>query len=136
MKTKSLKLKDYIFLGLLSVVGLVIYLVSVGLAAVAILPLGTGGYLLSNGIFGLLGGIVFVFICSKVSARGRMTVFFAILLLAVCSLGGAYLPFIITTMGQFSRLCSRSDILQPGRLGGSKYYFYCFAFCSRGMDCA
>ena len=73
MKTKSLNLKDYIFLGLLSIVGLVIYLVSVGLAAVAILPLGTVGYLLSNGIFGLLGGIVFVFICCKNSAKGRMT---------------------------------------------------------------
>ncbi|MGL6197670.1 MAG: MptD family putative ECF transporter S component [Lachnospiraceae bacterium] len=98
MKTKSLNLKDYIFLGLLSIVGLVIYLVSIGLAAVAILPLGTVGYLLSNGIFGLLGGIVFVFICSKISAKGRMTVFFAILLLVISSLGGAYLPFVISTM--------------------------------------
>ncbi len=80
MKRKKLKLKDYIFLGLLSVVGLVVYMLSVGITAVAILPLGTVGYLLANGVFGLLGGCIFVFMCSKVSAPGTITVFSIILL--------------------------------------------------------
>lgn len=98
MKGKRLKLKDYILLGLLSVVGIVVYMLSVGIAAVAILPFGTVGYLLSNGIFGLLGGCVFLFMCSRVSAPGTMTVFTVILVLALAMIGGGYLPFVISTL--------------------------------------
>lgn len=95
---KKLKLTDYIFLGLLSLVGLVVYMLSVGIAAVAILPLGAVGYLLSNGIFGLLGGCVFVFMCSKISAPGTLTVFAVILVLVLAMMGGGYLPFVVSTL--------------------------------------
>ncbi len=95
---KQLKIKDYIFLGLISIVGLVIYLISVSIAAIAILPLGAIGYVLSNGIFGLLGGTFFVFMCHRCAAKGTVTIFSIILLVITSIFGGGYLPFLIFVM--------------------------------------
>ena len=55
----KLKTKDYIFLGMATVLSLVIYMIAMVLSSF----LGAFGHSISPGIWGLLGGVVFVYIC-------------------------------------------------------------------------
>lgn len=53
-----MKTKDYIFIGLATVISLVIYFFSIMVSSIG----GAFGHSISPGIFGLLSGIIFVYI--------------------------------------------------------------------------
>ena len=90
----KLKTKDYIFLGMATVLSLVIYMIAMVLSSF----LGAFGHSISPGIWGLLGGVVFVYICYNFNKFGIFTVFIALHMIIFSIMGGSYLPWWITSL--------------------------------------
>lgn len=90
----KLKTKDYIFLGMATVLSLVIYMIAMVLSSF----LGTFGHSISPGVWGLLVGIVFVYICYNFNKFGVFTVFITTHMIIFSVMGGAYLPWWITAL--------------------------------------
>ncbi len=72
-----MKTKDYIFIGLATVISLVIYFFSIMISSIG----GAFGHSISPGIFGLLSGIIFVYISYNYSRKGIFTIYTIVLLL-------------------------------------------------------
>ena len=99
----KLKTKDYIFLGMATVLSLVIYMIAMVLSSF----LGAFGHSISPGIWGLLGGVVFVYICYNFNKFGIFTVFIAlhmIIFLNFFNYGG----IILTLVDNFAYRCNFS----------------------------
>lgn len=90
----SLKIKDYIFIGIMSIIGLVIYMISGGFSSL----FGVYGHVVSPGVFGLFGGTLMVFMSYKLAKPGMMIVFTVIQMMVFTLMGGGYLPWVITAM--------------------------------------
>lgn len=90
----NLKTKDFIFIGIMSVVGMALY----SIVLLIVMPFGTFGHSISPGVFGLLGGTLFVFMCVKCSKKGFMTTFVLIQMLMTIVMGAGYLPWFISSM--------------------------------------
>lgn len=89
-----MKTKDYIFIGLATVISLVIYFFSIMISSIG----GAFGHSISPGIFGLLSGIIFVYISYNYSRKGIFTIYTIVLLLFFTLMGGAYLPWFISSI--------------------------------------
>lgn len=89
-----MKTKEYIFIGMITIISLVIYMISMGISSVG----GTFGHSISPGVFGLLAGVVFVYICYQYPKKGIFTVYTIVLLTFFSLMGGAYVPWIITSV--------------------------------------
>ena len=83
----SLKIKDYIFIGIMSIIGLVIYMISGGFSSL----FGVYGHVVSPGVFGLFGGTLMVFMSYKLAKPGMMIVFTVIQMMVFTLMGGGYL---------------------------------------------
>lgn len=90
----KLKTKDFIFLGIMSIIGMVLYMIAMSVSSM----FGAFGHSISPGIFGLVSGTLFVFMCYKLGKPGMMTIFTAVQMLVFSMMGGAYLPWLITSM--------------------------------------
>ncbi|HBC2852496.1 TPA: MptD family putative ECF transporter S component [Enterococcus faecium] len=89
-----MKTKDYIFIGLATVISLVIYFFSIMVSSIG----GGFGHSISPGIFGLLSGIIFVYISYNYPRKGIFTIYTIVLLLFFTLMGGAYLPWFISSI--------------------------------------
>ncbi|HIE4081930.1 TPA: MptD family putative ECF transporter S component [Enterococcus faecalis] len=89
-----MKTKDYIFIGLATVISLVIYFFSIMVSSIG----GAFGHSISPGIFGLLSGIIFVYISYNYPRKGIFTIYTIVLLLFFTLMGGAYLPWFISSI--------------------------------------
>ena len=90
-----MKTKDYIFIGLATVISLVIYFFSIMISSIG----GAFGHSISPGIFGLLSGIIFVYISYNYSRKGIFTIYTIVLLLFFTLMGGAYLSWALMQLG-------------------------------------
>lgn len=89
----NLKTKDYIFIGMITIISLVVYMIAMAIASLG----GVFGHSISTGVFGLLAGVIFVFICYRYPKRGIFTIYTIVLLLFFSLMGGAYLPWFVTS---------------------------------------
>lgn len=90
------KTKDYVFIGVIGAIYTVLYF---GISmAMFFTGLGVWGHVLSPGIFGLIGGIIVVFLVTKVPKKWILTVFTIVTLIVMSLFGGGYLPWIITSL--------------------------------------
>ena len=90
----TLKTKDYIFLGMATVLSLVVYMIAMAISSL----LGTFGHSISPGFWGLLAGIIFVYICYNYQKFGIFTVFIVIHMIIFSVMGGAYLPWWVSSI--------------------------------------
>lgn len=89
-----MKTKDYIFIGMITIISLVIYMLAMGIASLA----GTFGSGISPGIFGLLAGTIFVYICYQYPKKGIFTIYTIVLMTIFSLMGGVYLPWLVTSI--------------------------------------
>ena len=88
-----LKTKDVLLLALLTAVYFLLYMLS----TLIMTPLGILGHSMSPGITGFLGGSVIYFISRKIGKFGQFTIMTLILMAAFALMGGAYLPWLISS---------------------------------------
>ena len=89
-----MKTKDYIFIGLAAVISIVLYF----LAAVISSLFGTFGHSVSPGLFGLFAGVIFVYINYNYPKKGIFTLYTLVLMAVFAMMGGAYLPWLISSV--------------------------------------
>lgn len=89
-----MKTKEYIFIGLATVILFGIYFFSLMLSSIG----GAFGHSISPGIFGLFAGVVFVYISYNYPKKGIFTITTLVLLLFFALMGGAYLPWFISSI--------------------------------------
>lgn len=87
-----MKIKDYIFIGLVIVIFLVIYFFLIMVSSIG----GVFGYSIFLGIFGLLFGIIFVYISYNYFRKGIFIIYIIVLLLFFMLMGGVYLFWFIS----------------------------------------
>ena len=90
----NLKTKDFIFIGIMSVVGMALY----SIVMLITMPFGTFGHSISPGVFGLIGGTLFIFMCVKCGKKGFMTIYVLIQMLMTVVMGAGYLPWFISSV--------------------------------------
>lgn len=128
---KHLKIKDYVFLAIISALYMVIY----SFAAFGSSILGPFGHNISPGIFGIAGGTIMYFIAKKLGKMWQFTILTIIIMGLFTLMGGGYLPwwissvagaaiadFIVSRNGSnFStlHLAIAFGIMQVGQTGGS-----------------
>ncbi len=91
---KALKIKDYVFLAIVTALYMVIYTLFVMLTA----PLGPIGHSLSPGLFALAGGTIIYFVHQKLGKMWEFSIMTLILMGFFTLMGGGYLPWLITSM--------------------------------------
>lgn len=91
---KKFKTKDLMFVALLTAIYIIIYMISMGLISL----LGSFGHAISPGVAGLLGGTVLYFMAKKVGKFGQFTLLTLLLMGFFALMGGAYLPWFITSV--------------------------------------
>ncbi len=91
---RKLKLKDLVFIALLTVIYVLIYMA--GMTFVSIL--GPVGHTFSPGIGGLLCGSIIIFMNRKVGKMWEYTIFMLLVMGAFSLIGGGYIPWIISTV--------------------------------------
>ncbi len=89
-----LKMKDIVFIALLTVIYLIFYMVSMFL----IVALGQFGHAISPGICALLTGSVIIFMNRKIGKMWEYSIFTALVMAAFALMGGGYLPWIVSSM--------------------------------------
>lgn len=89
-----MKVKDFVFLGIMTVVGFIIYMVSFMASSI----FGTFGHTISPGIMGLVGGVWFIFLCYKLGKFPMMTIYTILMMLIMSTMSGFYLPWFVTAL--------------------------------------
>lgn len=92
--SKSLKMKDIIFIALLTAIYMIIYMATMML----IMFLGPFGHAISPGICALLAGAIIVFINRKIGKMWEYTIFTILIMGVFALMGGGYLPWILTSI--------------------------------------
>lgn len=88
-----MKMKDVVFIALLTAVYMIIYALSMLLISL----LGQFGHAISPGICALLSGAVIIFMNRKVGKMWEYTFFTLLVMGAFALMGGGYLPWVITS---------------------------------------
>ncbi|ERK57203.1 hypothetical protein HMPREF1983_01170 [Gemella bergeri ATCC 700627] len=95
MKIKmKLKTKDYIFLGMTTVLSIVVYVIAMMISSM----FGAFGHSVSPGVWGLLAGTIFVYLCYNYNKFGIFTIFIIIHMIIFSLMGGAYIPWLISSI--------------------------------------
>lgn len=113
---KKLKVKDFVFLGIISALYTVLYVI----VTMAISPLGGFGHAISPGIFAIVGGTVIVFISKKLGKMWQFTILTIINMALMSLMGGGYLPWFITTTGTAiiaDLICRKDDYKNMKKVG-------------------
>lgn len=92
--SKKLSLKDIILIALLTAVYMILYFIAMGIISV----LGPFGHAISPGIAGILSGAVLYFMNRKIGKMWEYSLFTLIVMAIFALMGGAYLPWLITSM--------------------------------------
>lgn len=92
---RRLKMKDIVFIALLTALYIVIYLVCM----LPISALGQFGHAISPGICALVSGAVIVFMNRKIGKMWEYTIFTILVMGAFTLMGGGYLPWFISSVG-------------------------------------
>lgn len=127
---KTLKIKDYVFLAIISALYMVIYFITAFSSSV----LGPFGHNISPGVFGLVGGTIIYFVAKKLGKMWQFTLLTIIIMGLFTLMGGGYLPWwicsiltafladlIVSRSSDFTvwKLALAFAIMQVGQTGGS-----------------
>lgn len=107
----KLKTKDILLVALLTAVYMIIYMVAMGIISF----LGPFGNAISPGVCSIFSGTLIYFMANKVGKMWQFTIFTILVMGAFSLMGGAYLPWFITSIGAAviaDFICSRSN--NPG----------------------
>lgn len=91
---KGLTTKNFVLIALLTALYVVVTFVAMMLTSV----FGAFGHAISPGIMGLLSGAIIVFMSRKVGKMWQFTIMVAIIMAVSALAGGAYLPWLISSM--------------------------------------
>ena len=127
---KTLKMKDFVFLAIISALYIVVY----SIAAFGSSVLGPFGHNISPGLFGIAGGTIIYFVAKKLGKMWQFTVLTIIVMGLFTLMGGGYLPWwicsVVTAIIADWMISQSSDfpvwklalafgIMQVGQTGGS-----------------
>lgn len=91
---KTLKMKDYVFLAIVSALYTIVYMGAMLIST----PFGPFGHNISPGVFGLLGGSIIYYIAKKLGKMWQFSLLTLIVMGIIALMGGGYLPWLISSL--------------------------------------